>query len=166
MAAHTFHHTGSMPCPICHVVDPHVHTDVTADDVQAAVLRLGNGSTQVGGFYMSAMATQVLAERQRQIDVEGFSVESDHTAYPRGELVKAAICYALYAFAGARGATGRPLLEPDEACEVRRLWPWTWSWFKPDTRRRALVKAAALLIAEGDRLDRATDTATAKLENP
>lgn len=39
------------------------------------------------------------------------------------------------------------------------LWPHSWAscWFKPTNRRRDLVKAAALLIAEIDRLDRADD---------
>jgi hypothetical protein len=33
-------------------------------------------------------------------------------------------------------------------------WPQDWE-FKPDTPRRMLVKAAALLLAEIERLDRA-----------
>lgn len=39
----------------------------------------------------------------------------------------------------------------------RVLWPWDREWWKPKDRRRNLVRAAALLIAEIERLDRAED---------
>jgi len=35
-----------------------------------------------------------------------------------------------------------------------RGWPWAKSWWKPASLRRSLVKAAALLIAEIERIDR------------
>jgi hypothetical protein len=34
-------------------------------------------------------------------------------------------------------------------------WPWDLKWWKPTTPRRDLVKAAALIVAEIERLDRA-----------
>ncbi len=34
-------------------------------------------------------------------------------------------------------------------------WPWATSWWKPTTKRRNLVKAGALILAEIERLDRA-----------
>ena len=39
---------------------------------------------------------------------------------------------------------------------VEILWPWDEKWFKrsPDNRRLELIKAAALIIAEIERLDR------------
>jgi hypothetical protein len=42
--------------------------------------------------------------------------------------------------------------------DVRSQWPggWDWSWFKPTTPRRDLVKAGALIVAEIERLDRTT----------
>ena len=42
---------------------------------------------------------------------------------------------------------------------LRDLWPASWSrqWWKPKDRRQDLVRAAALLIAEIERLDRAED---------
>lgn len=36
-----------------------------------------------------------------------------------------------------------------------RNWPWHRVWWKPSTRRRNLVKAGALILAEIERLDRA-----------
>jgi hypothetical protein len=37
-----------------------------------------------------------------------------------------------------------------------QIWPWDRKWWKPTDRRRDLVKAAALILAEIERLDRAT----------
>lgn len=34
-------------------------------------------------------------------------------------------------------------------------WPWDASWWKPNARRRNLVKAGALILAEIERIDRA-----------
>ena len=39
------------------------------------------------------------------------------------------------------------------------LWPWDAEWFKPSSSRRDLVKAAALLLAEIERDDRAASKA-------
>lgn len=78
----------------------------------------------------------VLAERQRQIDVKGWTPEHDDT-YVRGELAAAAICY----------------IEPSEA-DI--YWPADWhdGSFRPSNEHRNLVKATALLLAELERLDR------------
>ena len=35
-------------------------------------------------------------------------------------------------------------------------WPWHRQWWKPKNARRDLVRAAALIVAEIERLDRAT----------
>jgi hypothetical protein len=97
-------------------------------------------------------ARDVLAERQRQVTVEGFTAQSDDT-YDDGTLSSAAVAYASYAadmihpFSlgdGDRDREGRPPLS----------WPWARGWWKPVSPRRALVKAAALLLAEIEKLDR------------
>lgn len=80
----------------------------------------------------------VLAERRRQTEGEGFT-EAEDDEQADGALAKAAGCYALY------GQVGQ--VPPDE-------WPFDAEWWKPRTRRRDLVRAAALLIAEIERLDR------------
>jgi len=40
-----------------------------------------------------------------------------------------------------------------------RTWPWAEKWWKPKNERRDLVKAAALILAEIERLDRAAGIA-------
>ncbi|ATG47623.1 hypothetical protein CEW89_08575 [Celeribacter ethanolicus] len=93
---------------------------------------------------ISQAALDVLAERKRQIEVEGWTPEHDdeHDLF---ELSRAAACYAMLA-AG---------YQPDNAM-IRKLWPFSDEWLKPsDTRRRDLVKATAMLIADIERIDRA-----------
>jgi hypothetical protein len=87
---------------------------------------------------MSAFAMAVLAERQRQIDGEGFSAADDDQR-PRGELALAGACYATN-----MGGDNFP----------PKAWPWGADWWRPDGVRRDLVKAGALIIAEGERCDR------------
>lgn len=89
----------------------------------------------------------VFNERQRQINAEGWTPEHDdiHTV---GELARAASCYALPNHTTHRNE------------HVTALWPWGSSWWKPsDDPRRNLVKAAALILAEIERLDRAAGAA-------
>ncbi|MGP5106041.1 hypothetical protein [Pseudomonas helleri] len=90
-------------------------------------------------------AVDVLKERVRQVEGEGYSVESDD-AYTDYQLPRAAICYAIK-------ASGLP---PHRAT---LYWPFPAPAFKPTERRANLVKAAALLLAEIERLDRAEDAA-------
>ena len=90
----------------------------------------------------STAAQDVLAERQRQKDVEGWTPERDDT-HTGGQMAGAAACYALTGVAHwACGAA------------IDTFWPWDKSWWKPTNPRRDLVKAAALLLAEIERLDR------------
>lgn len=98
-------------------------------------------------FWNAALSTtpsaakDVLTERERQKQVEGWTPEHDDM-YAFGELRKAAVCYALNdRFLGN-------VLNPD-------WWPWPNQWWKPASDRRNLVKAAALILAEIERLDRA-----------
>lgn len=78
----------------------------------------------------------VIAERQRQQTVKGFSTEQDDT-YVGFQLSAAAICYV-------------------EPMEAENYWPADWydDSFKPTDTRRNLIKAAALIIAEIERMDR------------
>ena len=79
---------------------------------------------------------EIAAERRRQVEVEGWSVTHDDQ-HGAGEMSNAAAAYAL----SGDGRTS--------------LWPWDWKWWKPSGRRRDLVKAGALIVAEIERLDRA-----------
>lgn len=88
----------------------------------------------------TAAARDVLAERQRQVVQRGCSAWNDD-AYVRGELGRAGSVVASIAGQPRTISTG---------------WPWPNNPFKPtDSRRTDMVKAAALLLAEIERLDRA-----------
>ncbi len=94
----------------------------------------------------------IAAERQRQIDVEGWTPEHDDL-HDDCELERAACAYAIYA--SHRVRHGRH----NGVCPIN--WPNTWDhkWWKPDVDPiRNLVKAGALIAAEIDRLQRLTLT--------
>lgn len=93
----------------------------------------------------------IAAERQRQITEEDWTPEHDRNENPNGELACAAACYAI----------------PSHMREVFHFilaWPWReggalkdiiyvgWKP-SPDDRKRELIKAAALIVAEIDRLE-------------
>ena len=111
------------------------------NDCRAAMLATAPEAPQ------TAAVRDVLAERQRQISVEGWKPEHDDT-HAGGALIMAAVCYAdwnLYASELPNGGEDR----------IPVNWPWAASWWKPSTPRRDLVKAGALILAEIERLDRA-----------
>lgn len=103
-------------------------------------------------------ADLIAAERQRQIEVEGWTPEHDDD-HDCGELNYAACAYLDWADAQAKelldDADWREgVLRNDEP--VPHVWPWDASWFRPsDDLIRNLVKAGALIAAEIDRLQRA-----------
>lgn len=84
----------------------------------------------------------VIAERQRQQSVEGWTPEHDDE-HSGGEMALAASSYALYAHR-------KPI-----APAIPFNWPWEPVWFKQQGARRDLVKAGALILAEIERIDRA-----------
>lgn len=86
----------------------------------------------------------ITEERQRQITVEGWTPEHDKE-HSKGELAKAAGCYALADDARTYNEDiSKPFI----------YWPWDAEWWKPtpDNRVRELVKAGALIAAEIDRI--------------
>lgn len=94
------------------------------------------------------IAGEIAAERSRQIESEGFSTVRDDQ-YVGGDLAWAAACYALsYWRSTVRGGS-----------IIDRIWPWSLQWWKPRDRRRDLIKAGALIVAEIERLDRAGPSA-------
>ncbi len=90
----------------------------------------------------------VLAERKRQIESEGWTTEHDD-AHRDFDLEAAAACYA---FASCTWPFGSVREVAENA--VNTLWPWGLKWWKPTNRRRNLVKAGALILAAIERLDR------------
>ncbi len=88
-------------------------------------------------------AKDVLAERRRQKIKEGWDVAHDDK-HRDGVLARAAACYAF------------PRMHQDPRIITPLDWPKSWGakWWKPKDRRRDLVRAAALILAEIERLDR------------
>lgn len=91
---------------------------------------------------LSPFMQAVIRERYRQIEDEGWSTEHDDQEHKTGELARAGACYARHA-----GGDAQYWPTIDE-------WPWSFDWWKPAGFRRDLVKAGALIIAEGDKFDR------------
>lgn len=103
---------------------------------------------------MSEAVRDVLAERRRVIEQEGFTPEHDDEHDP-GDLAAAACAYALAAADKLNPhSQGDGNYGPDKPPV---MWPENWcsTWWKPSTPRRDLVKATQLIIAEIERLDRA-----------
>lgn len=100
-----------------------------ADSAQESILALAA---------QTAAARDVWAERMRQIQLEGMEARYDDN-YKHDELRRAAAVYAY----------------PKVAQHDTSIWPWAPSWMKFTNPRRDAVKAAALLIAEIERIDRA-----------
>ena len=92
----------------------------------------------------------VAAERRRQIEAEGWTPKHDDE-HDRGQMATAAAGYAYVA--GLSQQDRARFVGP--AAFPPPLWPWDLRWWKPTDRRRDLVKAGALIVAEIERLDRA-----------
>ncbi|ENZ9960072.1 hypothetical protein ACFLJF_005762 [Salmonella enterica] len=101
---------------------------------------------------LSPAAADVLAERQRQITAEGWTLAHDDWQNQYGDLAIAAACYARHAYGRGWVYPEKPERYQDE--EAPNDWPWDDTWWKPDSPRRDLIKATALLLAELERLDR------------
>jgi hypothetical protein len=107
----------------------------------------GGDAEAVDAKRLTQAVRDVLAERQRQIDVEGWDAHHDDEHQGgEGSLAAAAAAYAIESVPGTR---------TQEFGAVPKCWPWERQWWKPSTPRRMLVKAAALVLAEIERLDRA-----------
>ncbi|NTX45177.1 hypothetical protein HT749_17380 [Burkholderia cepacia] len=98
--------------------------------------------------YTTAAARDILAERHRQIHHEGMTPDRDDR-YTEAELSRAAASYVL----SACGFSNAITLD---------FWPWSTDWWKPTTPRRNLVKAAALILAEIEHIDRVAGGAGGK----
>ena len=118
----------------------------------------------MGGSSYSRAIHDVIAERQRHLNIEGWSAAHDDE-HDNGEMARAAACYAIAGGSDDYTRHGRNPNDPPNVkllreyenlafTRLRELWPWHWVWWKPKDRRRDLVRAAALIIAEIERLDR------------
>lgn len=129
------------------------HAEWFAERFREALLRMTQPS--------SAALRDVATERERQKTAEGWTEAHDDQHDP-GELAAAATAYGLHA---------SDVLSPvsqgdgDYRMTLPPMWPWDADWWKPsgsgtnqNGARRDLVKAGALILAEIERLDRATAT--------
>lgn len=125
-----------------------VHSDVDAR--AALVVRTYIDAQPVTNPETSSALKDVAAERQRQVEAEGWTPAHDD-GHKEFELSRAAATYALW-------GTGVPLNGQRHVGSFRTkpysIWPWGGEWWKPRDRRRNLVKAGALILAEIERLDR------------
>lgn len=98
--------------------------------------------------------SDIWRERIRQMEAEGYSVEHDDE-HDQGDMACAA---AVYALLSALETMHEEDMELDAAIvqSTKWLWPWSPKALKRAEPRRMLVKAAALIVAEIERLDRAT----------
>jgi hypothetical protein len=101
-------------------------------------------NTQPEKAGVSKAARDVLTERRRQVESLGYDYLHDDD-HDKGELACAAAAYATSALMTVQGRRPR-----GPVC-----WPWGDASFKPGTARDDCVRAAALLLAEIERLDRA-----------
>ncbi len=96
------------------------------------------------------IATEIEEERRRQTEQEGWTPEHDDH-HDLGQMARAAAAYAATA-----AAQVKDFGEDFSNFPVHAMWPRSWgktSW-KPKSPRSNLVRAAALLVAEIERLDR------------
>ncbi|MGO6998981.1 hypothetical protein [Rhizobium leguminosarum] len=103
---------------------------------------------------VSQALLDVAAERRRQMEVEGWTPEHDDQ-HTDASMALAAGSYC--------ESAARPTIlarKPGGAFAIPKLWPQSWSrdWWKPKSPREDLVRAAALIVAEIERIDRAAAT--------
>lgn len=102
---------------------------------------------------LTPVILEIANERRRQISVEGWTPEHDDQ-HSSGELAGAAGCYAKHVNARQWCFKNNP---DDYQCELEPSgWPWEPKWWKPKNPRSDLIRAAALIVAELERLDRAS----------
>ena len=90
---------------------------------------------------------EIISERERQIKTEGWAPSHDDQ-HDTGEIARAAASYAMHA-GWAQHPRGQAWHHSPPS-----LWPWGSAWWKPKDIRRDLIRAAALLLAEIERIDR------------
>ncbi len=88
-------------------------------------------------------------ERQRQIEAEGFDEKRDDAVHAAGDLSAAGAAYAQPA---AGTLNDEHVVHPNRTTPL--FWPWDASWWKPKHAEADLIRAAALIVAELERITR------------
>ncbi len=99
---------------------------------------------------LSPFILAVIAERQRQIDEEGWTIEHDDIEHKHGDLARHGAVYVLNAVSLGPNAERAEFF----GAPAPEQWLWARTWWKPDGYRRDLVKGAALIVADGEKCDR------------
>jgi hypothetical protein len=110
---------------------------------------------------LSPFMQAVIAERRRQVEVEGWDDAHD-SEHEIGELATAGAAYARKAALHLNVTVG---YVGNAAFYCPNEWPWSQEWWKPTGFRRDLVKAAALILAEGEKFDRARKPRTLRIHS-
>lgn len=98
-------------------------------------------------------AERILAERHRQIEVEGFTPQHDLRHDDEMALANAAGCYVQAAIMTEYGELGQNLINHLSTGGLLPRWPWSPEDWKPTGDAiRDLEKAGALIAAEIDHL--------------
>lgn len=90
----------------------------------------------------------IAAERERQLQAEGFSRICDQQ-YREGELARAATAYVQLAAMDLQVGSRKHIASQ----EPPFFWPWAPEWWKPVDARHDLVRAGALIAAQIDMID-------------
>lgn len=137
------------------------HTGHVHEATAAAILAYQASAPAMG---VSEAGRDVLAERRRQIEAEGWTPEHDDK-HEAGELARAGAYYAIHWIgylhpdpisAGEALETAIHSERYDWFHKADCLWPWQPTERNTKDPRRDLVRAAALILAEIERLDRLT----------
>lgn len=110
---------------------------------------------------MEKIVQQIVDERKRQKEVEGWLPEHDDK-HKTGELALAAACYAgnIRLTDSEEGGSSdgdiRHVFVKGKSSYSKSIWPWDSEWDKRDkhSRKKQLVIAGALIVAELERLER------------
>ncbi len=110
---------------------------------------------------VTTASVEIAAERTRQVTEEGYS--GDHDDRHNAGMLAAAAAY----YAAPKNLDGTLFTEGDEESVHEAVAGWLWPWGpkcppKKYPRRRELVIAGALVIAEIERIDRASIRKEAK----
>lgn len=102
-----------------------------------------------------AVCTEIEQERLRQINQLGYDSGYDDFHYAdKPDLLRVALIYA------------SQTTHPEEANKrVPIGWPWDARFWKPGLPRRMLIKAAALIVAHIEVLDRRAEREAAQVED-
>lgn len=138
------------------VYDPEYVRDVSEavyrDRLGADGVERAEDDPKRGAAWLRRIILEISRERERQMTEEGWTPEHDDT-HDRGKMALGAATYAWAACEKAQAFYGTANDWHDSVIWFR-LWPWAREWWKPGPPRRMLIKAAALIVAEIERLDR------------